>query len=167
MDRHRRVLGVAVSSRKLGFAYLIDGELMDWGASRSASKSVEGTFALVTKWAVQYQPDILVAERVGDDSRKGSYTRQLIEAIESAALHADRPFESVTRPSEGQNKFVDAAALAKEFPQIAAWLPKPRKLWEPEPRNIIHFEALALARAWWRKEGGRGAEAPEKKGEGT
>ena len=32
------------------------------------------------------------------------------------------------------------------LPSSANGLPKIRKLWEPEPRNTIYFEALALAR---------------------
>ena len=54
---------------------------------------------------------------------------------------------------DGKNKYDAAAALAAEFPQIEPWLPRKRRAWEPEPRNIIYFEALALVWAWWRSSG--------------
>ena len=56
-----------------------------------------------------------------------------------------------------------AAFIAAEFPQIEAWLPRRRRAWEPEPRNIIYFEALALVWAYWRSSaptfGDNGADA--------
>jgi len=57
------------------------------------------------------------------------------------------------------NKYAEAAELADEFPQIAAWLPAKRRLWEKEPRNIVMFEALSLAWGWWRSSGPRESEA--------
>ena len=52
---------------------------------------------------------------------------------------------SLTREQNQPNKFAEAAALAERFPDLAAWLPRRPKLWEREPRNLVYFEALALA----------------------
>jgi hypothetical protein len=150
MSRLRRLLGIAASHGKIGFAYLVDGELMDWGLSVRASKSFEEAFKRVTIWTVYYRPDIIVTERVEELSRKGAHTRTLIRAAESAANNANADYVEMVLPSDGANKYEAAAALAAEFPQIEPWLPRKRRAWEPEPRNIIYFEALALVWAYWR-----------------
>ena len=150
MNRLRRVLGIAASHGKIGFAYLVDGELMDWGLSAKASRSFEEAFKRVTAWAIYYRPDIVAAEHIEEHSRKGAHTRTLIRAVESAANNVKADFVEMLLPSNGKNKYEAAAALAAEFPQIEPWLPRRRRAWEPEPRNIIYFEALALALAWWR-----------------
>ncbi|MEQ1899549.1 MAG: hypothetical protein ABL866_02330 [Devosia sp.] len=150
MSRLRRLLGIAASHGKIGFAYLVDGELMDWGLSVRASKSFEEAFKRVTAWTIYYRPDIVVTERVEQQSRKGAHTRTLIRAAESAANNADADYVEMILPAHGPNKYAAAAALAAEFPQIEPWLPRKRRAWEPEPRNIIYFEALALVWAYWK-----------------
>lgn len=165
MARFRRLLGIAASSGKVGFAYLVDGELMDWGLSVKASKSFEAAFKRINKWTIYYRPDLVITETVEDRSRKGVHSRTLIRAAESAANNANAEFAEIPAPSHGLNKYADAAALAQEFPQIAPWLPKRRRAWEPEPRNIIYFEALALALAWWRSS--TEAEGQEETGAGV
>ena len=52
---------------------------------------------------------------------------------------------SLTRQQAYPNKFFEANDLAERFPELAAWVPKRPKLWEREPRNLVYFEALALA----------------------
>jgi hypothetical protein len=150
MSRLRRLLGVAASHGKIGFAYLVDGELMDWGLSVRASRSFEEAFRRVTAWAVYYRPDAVVTQRIEERSRKGAHTRLLIRAAESAANNVRADYIEVILRADGKNKYEAAAALAREFPQIEPWLPRKRRAWEPEPRNIIYFEALALVWTFWR-----------------
>lgn len=159
MTRLRRLLGIAASHGKVGFAYLVDGELMDWGLSVKASKSFEEAFQRVTAWTIYYRPDLVVTERVEGASRKGVHTRNLIRAAESAANNGNAEYAEVSAPLDGLNKYAAAAGLAEQFPQIAPWLPRKRRTWEPEPRNIIYFEALSLALAYWRSEAGGGSAA--------
>ncbi len=144
------MLGIAASHGKIGFAYLVDGELLDWGLSAKASRSFEGAFKRVTAWTVYYHPDVVVTEQVDPKGRKGAHTRTLIRAAESAANNANADYVEMVLPSDTTNKYKAAAALAAEFPQLEPWLPRRRRPWEPEPRNIIYFEALALAWSYWR-----------------
>ena len=69
----------------------------------------------------------------------------LSEAIAAAAAELDIPVERIIRRRRHDNKYAEAAALAEQFPILGPWLPKPRQLWETEPREILYFEALALA----------------------
>lgn len=141
-------MGIAASSLKLGFAYMVDGELMDWKLSIDASRSIEACFAKVDDWLAYYQPDLLVLEDEAT-SRKGPNALALIATMRRAAEEAGIAVVMVARPADAANKYAEATVLAAEFPQIAAWLPDKRRAWDVEPRNIILFEALALAWQWW------------------
>lgn len=149
MTRPRRVIGIAVSSLKVGFAYLIDGELMDWRLSIDASRTEEACFAKVDEWLSYYQPDVIVIEDP-EYSRKGPNSLLLQSAVKKAAMESEVRIVEMPRGTDAANKYAEAEALAAEFPQIMAWLPERRRAWEQEPRNIILFEALALAWNWWR-----------------
>ena len=146
--RRRKLLAIAASSGKVGFVYFSGDELLDWGLSAKASKGIEQAFDQAKAWLVFYRPDLLIVEHIDQGTRKGRHAQSLITAVQGAAsdLHIDH--ESVVRRSRHPNKYAEAAALAFEFPQLEPWLPRPRKIWEPEPRNIIYFEALALAKRW-------------------
>ncbi|RWQ58823.1 hypothetical protein [Mesorhizobium sp.] len=146
--RARKILAVAAASGKVGFAYLNGGQLHDWGLSVKASKSIDQAFAQAKAWLAYYRPDLLIIEHVDQGTRKGNHTRLLIKAVKEAANELNINCASVVRRSRYPNKYAEAAALAQEFPQIEPWLPRPRKIWEPEPRNVIYFEALALAKGW-------------------
>lgn len=142
-------MGVAVGSGKIGFAYLVDGELMDWKLSIEASRNENAAFEQAQKWIGYYELDAVVLE-TPEQSRKGAHSLALQDAVSRAAraLHVKVVFTE--RGTDAPNKYLEANALAVEFPQVAAWLPKKRQLWEKEPRYIILFEALSLAWSWWR-----------------
>lgn len=150
MTSARRIMGFAVGTGKVGFAYLVDGELMDWRLSIKASRSFEAAFNQALKWIIYYRPELVVLEEIDTGSRKGAHSQALVQAIESAANNANVDVVRTPRPSSGPNKYAEAAQLSEQFPQIASWLPRKRRLWETEPLNIIYFEALALATTWWR-----------------
>ena len=146
--KRRKILAVAASSGKVGYVYLSDGDLLDWGLSVKASRSVDAAFAQMATWLSRYHPDMVLVEYLEDGARKGPHTRALIEAVLAAAREREIAWERVVRPRRLASKYADAAVLAEEFPQIAPWLPKPRSKWGHEPNNIVYFEALSLAVSW-------------------
>jgi hypothetical protein len=152
-------MGIAVSSGKIGFALLVDGELMDWGLSVKARRGYEAAFDKAAEWIGFYELDLLVLADLAD-SRKGPHATMLHDAVVRAATGAQVDVVFLPRANDEANKYAEAAALAAEFPQIASWLPPKRRLWETEPRHIILFEALSLA--WrWRTAGPKDAAAIE------
>ena len=52
---------------------------------------------------------------------------------------------AVQRVQRFANKHEEAKALVERFPDILPWKPKRPEIWETEPRNMVYFEALALA----------------------
>lgn len=142
-----KVLAIAVATGRVGYVYLIGNKLRDWGMSRKASRSTAEAAAQAQTWINELKPDVVVTEKLHRHSRKGSKTRDLIAAIARVASHNYLLDVAVNRVQNFPCKYTEAKALVDRFPILSAWLPRKRRIWEPEPRSTIYFEALALALA--------------------
>jgi hypothetical protein len=138
-------MAIAVSTGRVAYVLLIDGVLCDWGGARSAGRGALQARRQAHRWFLKLRPDIVVTEDVAPQSRKSLRTRAVISAINSAAAEAQLFDISVPRVQRHANKYDEARALAERFPEIAAWVPKPRRLWEGIAPKVLYFEALALA----------------------
>jgi hypothetical protein len=139
------ILAIAAGTGRVGYAYFVGHRLMDWGLSGLASKSTKQAAAMTRKWIDLLHPDVVVTEAKDSPSRKGAATRQVIEAISKVAGEEHVNDVRVPRLQRYENKYEEADALAERFPEIAPWKPRRPRLWESEPRNMIYFEAIALA----------------------
>jgi len=145
MQRLNRVLSIAVATGRIGYVFLIGDRLKDWGLSRKASKSPALAASQTEQWIAELEPDVVVTEIVPKTSTKSFKTRALIDAIQAVAARAKLLDVHVPRIQLHKNKYDEAEALGNRFPDLALWVPKPRRIWEPEPRTTVLFEALALA----------------------
>ncbi|WP_457936067.1 hypothetical protein [Mesorhizobium sp. 10J20-29] len=124
----------------------------DWGNSRKAAESIDAAFAATQLWLSRYRPQLVIVPAYGAHSRKGRRSRALIEAVAATAAETKIPCIRVERPRTFPSKYKEAAALANVFPQVAPLLPRPRRAWEIEPRNMLMFEALAITYSYLRKD---------------
>ena len=143
--RRLKILAMAVATGRIGYVFVIGDKLKDWGLSRKASRSPALAALQAETWLNHLKPDIVITEKVPPLSTKSQKTRSLIEAIQSIAASANVLDMFVARNSLFSNKYAEAAHLGERFPEISAWVPRPRRIWEPEPKNTVLFEALALA----------------------
>jgi hypothetical protein len=141
-----RYLAIAAASGRVGCVFLIHGELRDWQISGSASRSPESAAGQAQRWITRFEPEVVLTEKTADLSRKGERTKAIIAAIAATAAQNHVYDVSVVRVQRFKNKYEEAAALARLFPEIADWLPPSRKFYDNEPRNTVLFEALALVR---------------------
>lgn len=140
------VLAIAVASGKIGHVYLSGGKLQDWGIAVQAAQSSGDLVGYVQDLINKLKPDALVTEKCDDGCRKGENTRSLISAVAELASHNPVLDVAVSRPRNYASKYEEAEALASQYPETAAYLPKQRRrIFDFEPRNMILFEALALA----------------------
>lgn len=140
-----RLLSIAAASKRVGYVFLVDGKLKDWRVSEKAAKGPSEAAELTQTWINQLRPDALATEKLGKASKRGEKTKELIAAIAGIAEHNYVLDVAVERSHDYANKYDEAAALAERYPELKAWLPKKRRFFDNEPRNIVLFEALSLA----------------------
>jgi hypothetical protein len=145
MRARLRVLAIAVASGRVGCVFFVSGKIRDWRLSKKAAKNVELSEKQATKWIDKFRPDVVVTEDVSKQSTKSTKTRSLISTISGVADRRKLLDVKVPQAGTSKNKYEEAKALGKRFPEIAAWVPKKPQIWEPEPRNTVYFEAIGLA----------------------
>ncbi|MBL4767780.1 MAG: hypothetical protein JKY94_08715 [Rhodobacteraceae bacterium] len=142
----RRVLAVAARTGRIGCVILVAGELKDWQISRIGARSSTQATRVLRRWMVQYQPDTMISEHPETATRKSNRQRGILAAFAAIGEEEDALNISVTREKRYRNIYAEAAALAGQYPLIREKLPDKPPIWMPEPRNMIYFEALAMAR---------------------
>jgi len=141
----RRLLAIAAATGRVGYVFFIGKHLSDWRVSEKAAKLPISAAGEVQKWINELRPDVMVTEKPGPRSRKDGKTLKLNSAIERTAAQNYLLDISAERKPKHPNKYDEAKDLAKRYPEISAWLPKKRRFYDNEPRNIVLFEALMLA----------------------
>ena len=139
-----RVLSVAVASRKIAYVLLIDSTLKDWLVSRAGGMSGPKGRSFLRTAIAQHKPDMVVIENAYGPTRKHGTSRGILMALAQELENGRVPYRMVDRKQAHANKYAEASALAQRFPEIEPWLPKPRRLWDKEPTEMIYFEALAM-----------------------
>lgn len=141
-----RILAIAASTGRVGCVFIVGGRLVDWWTSDKASRSPNDAAELAKKWIAHYRPDAVVTEKTSSAEKKGQAAKAVTEAIANvAADHVDVLDISVVHTQEFKDKYEEASVLAEQYPDLKPWLPKKRRFFDREPRNIVIFEALALA----------------------
>lgn len=140
-----RLLGIAAASGKIGYAFLEGDQLVDWGLSRKASESADAAAAKVRLWIDKLRPEAVICEALSERTRKKGKTLSLLAAI--AQVARDAPVVNVTaeRMHNYKNKYEEAQALVRKFPELESRLRDKPPFWKGEPSSMILFEAVSLA----------------------
>jgi hypothetical protein len=138
------VLAIGANASTVGMVLLVHGELQYWQCSRDAAKSADNAESTTTEWIRSFHPDVVVTEKVDNGSRKSERTQGVIRTIAGTATALGIVSVQVLRPHEYKNKYEEAVALARRHPTIKPRVPS-RRFYDPEPKNVVLFEALALA----------------------
>lgn len=137
-------MSVAVASRKIAFVLLIDGHLKEWQHSRAGGLSPTKGRSFLRMAIARYEPNLVVMENPYALSRKYGMALSIMTALVQELEDCGMPHYRVCRHQSFANKYEEAETLVERHPEIAPWLPDNPKLWEREPTDAIHFEALAL-----------------------
>jgi hypothetical protein len=142
------ILSFAVASGKVGYVYLAQGTLQDWGITVKAASDGSQLVGFAQELISSLKPDIVVTEDTGRGSRKGAHTKRLIQSLAELASHNCVLDVSVKRPRNFPSKYEEAEVLAVRHPEMMGYLPQSkRRIFDFEPRCMVLFEALALAEA--------------------
>ncbi len=142
------MLAFAVASGKVGYVYIADGMLQDWGITVKAAQNGSQLVGFAQGLITDLKPNIVVSENTGSGSRKGAHSKRLIQSLAELASHNCVLDVSVKRPRTFPSKYEEADALAACYPEMLGYLPsQKRRIFDFEPRSMVLFEALALAQA--------------------
>ena len=139
-----RVLAVAARSTYVGCVHLINGQLADWG--HAETHSVEDATAKLESWLKIYKPDVLVTEDPTTEFKKSGRQIAILEAFVEISREAPVANMVLSRKKTHKNLYLHATSLAKHYPEIASRVPKKPPIWLPGHRNLVYFDALALAK---------------------
>ena len=141
-----RVLALAANATAVGMVILNRGELTYWQKSQTAARGPAAAARASAKWMAQFGPHVVVVEEVRSIRRKSERTKEIITALDEGARRRGLAVVALPRPDGHENKYQEAAALAECYPILRPWVPT-RRFYDPEPKNVVLFEALALAKA--------------------
>ena len=143
-----RVLSFAVASGRVGYVFLEGTQLLDWAVTTTVSGKTSDLGAFAQELINTLKPDVVVTEKCDHTCRKGKRTKRLITSVAELASHNYVRDIAVVRPRTFPSKYEEAQSAVKRHPDLIGYLPdRKRRFYEVEPRNMIVFEALALAEA--------------------
>ena len=140
-----RVLAIAVATGRVGYVLLENDKLVDWGISRVAARSPEKAREVASDWIRKLDPEAVVTEKLGSNRHKRGKTLKLMEAVTRSARESAAINVTTAKARSYRDKYEEAKALAKRYPELLPRLAKKPAIWLNEPRRMILFEALSLA----------------------
>lgn len=137
-------IAFAAAYRRVGIVYVVGDDVRHWKISCSGGRDCDGARKLAQNMIDRWQPDVVVTERTISAVHKSPRTKAITAAI--ARVAEDKPMLNIAieRQNDFKNKYEEAAHLVGKHPQLAVLRPKPRRLFDPEPRSTVVFEALSL-----------------------
>ncbi|WP_421702332.1 hypothetical protein [Aliiroseovarius sp.] len=142
----KRVLAVAVRTKRIACVVFEDGIPVTWDAVGKKHKTPERAAEKLRSWIDEHKPDVLVSENPDTATRKGKRQIAVLKAFQAVGEELPLIHFIVERKRRFDNVYVEAAAFGEQFPDLAGLVPRPIKPWESEGHNVVCFEALALAR---------------------
>jgi hypothetical protein len=157
--KNKIVFSIYPNANGFGFVYMENPrELLDFGSIRINPVTNRKTLSRI-KQALEYlRPSIvIVLDPKGKVSRTGKRVRQLIKNILVHARDADLKVMQYSRDQIREvfeqfgavTKYEISQILLTEFKELELKMPKRRKLWTSEDRNMAIFDALSLAVTWF------------------
>lgn len=141
-----------------GFGYAVfetPFHLVDWGLAHVSGEKESGAIARFKKLLDQYRPDnVILEDPSAPGSRRRPRVQKLLERLRDTARERGLPVHLIPRlaviecfssPDKRATKYSITKHLAETFPELAAKMPKHRKIYESEDEHIATFDALALA----------------------
>lgn len=140
-----RLLAVSINRKRMAYVFLIGNQLKEWRTMTKPTQSSAEAAAAMATLIEDFEPDVVVTERLPRTANITSHVSQLKSALIRAAEESRLLNIVLHRSHEYANKYEEAESLAKFFPEIAPWVPEKRRFFDHEPAHLVLFDALALA----------------------
>ena len=151
--------------RRVGYGYVKQDRLLDWGvknvSSRTPSVPIDrSVMPLLVGLLDRFSPAVVLVPSVQVRRwRRSSLVKSAIDALTVEAVQrgiavyafADADVKRRIGQASGMpmpNKDAINAVIVRRFPELAAAVPKARRLWDPERYYTPLFNAVAMYLAW-------------------
>jgi len=148
----KRILAIDLRSTRIGFAVLeLPLRLVEWGKRAITAESCS---PLVVSLIRRYGISVIVIRRVKAGSRRDTPrvregTRIVRRVARAYGLQlvvlSERHLKNALSRDHRRTKFQIAHSMTTLFPELARYLPQPRRFYDPENRRMSAFDAVALA----------------------
>jgi Holliday junction resolvasome RuvABC endonuclease subunit len=163
-----RALAIDPTTHGFGFVVLESLTMpVDWGMPVIRRGDKEKTLARVTALIKQYEPNVLAIEEP-EGSRRCDRVKELLEAISLIQVKglrirrfSTKRVKKVFRAFGAETKYEIAHAIARQVPDLAAWLPRFRKPWMSEDKRTSIFDAASLALTYFHSRSSRAQKLQE------
>ena len=139
-----RILVLAARYGRIAYVYIKNGQPKDWALSCKGYTTSKMAAGMTSEWIARFDPDVVIIEDPSMIKLKGRTTKARLRAMLRVAERSSALVAKTERFQHHKNAYVEAKALVEAYPQMAVRLPV-RRFYDPEPRELVFFEALALA----------------------
>ncbi len=146
MNEVRRVLSVEVTYRGVSFAVLEGPERLIDRGSRLVSGDVSAYLAKLKVLLDHYRPDLVALE---DPACSRKRTEVCARLAWTEQFVRDRGLEALALFRSRTEKYDQALAVTRLFPELSRKLPARPRLWESEPRAFATFVAVYRGLEAW------------------
>lgn len=141
-----RILALAARYGRIGYVYIKNGQPKDWALSCKGYRTSRAAAGMTGDLIAGFDPDVVIIEDPATVRRKGRNTRARLRAMLRVAERSSALVARTERVQHHKNAYLEAQAIAEIYPQMAGKLPV-RRFFDTEPRSLVLFEALSLAKA--------------------
>ena len=147
------VLGIAPTTRGFGYAVFESIRLpVDWGVKEIRVDKNRQSLTRAAELFDRIKPATLVLEDWWAAGRRSVRVRALLRALGRSACRQGIAVHGYSREAVcsvfathgARSKDDMAAAIVRQVPELAACLPRRRRLWQSERYGMAVFEAVAL-----------------------
>lgn len=159
IKKNNIVFAVYPNANGFGFVYMENArKLIDFGAIRVRPLGNKKVMERIKQSINYLRPSIIIVQEAeSKSSRTGNRVKNLIRNIVVMAKEANLKVVQFSRDQirdvfeqfGATTKYEISQVLIKEFTELEDKLPKKRKLWTSEDRNMAIFDALSLGITWY------------------
>jgi hypothetical protein len=170
-DRDQLLLAIYPTTRGFGFV-VFEGRrrTIDWGVKDARGDKNRRLLVKIEELVSWYRPEMIVLENAhGPTSRRAERIRHLHSLIVEFATNRKISVRQFSRSDiklvftnrDASSRYEIARAVSRELPDLAPWLPPPKKIWMSEDRWLGMFDAASLALTFYDAQRNRSAFDPK------
>lgn len=153
------VFSIYPNANGFGYVYLENArKLLDFGTTRVNPINNIVMLGRIKKLFNYFKPTVVIAlDPDGKTSRTGRRVKELLRKIVAYCEQSHIPITKISRDQikdvfgqfGASTKYEISQLLITEFKELELKLPKKRKVWTSEDRNMAIFDALSLGQTWF------------------